>query len=224
MKKCNWKISIRTIIDSIILTICITLSFLLSSNPLYKNVKDYIPKLTDLLAFVIPIFLAILPIFIGISTLIYQLYYNRYTLKEFRCAIKTEFRWLILLSCLEFSSIFLFWLTKEVCPLLFFLILFFLVFLTIKFCVFLFRYNKYSIGGFVSKYTNSSISIINSKSVNIKDLGRLLKGINEYFTESIEKKENNYIRLIINAKREILRSFIKKERELLKDFALLYNR
>ena len=216
-KKCNFKIGIHTIINSIILLTCIILSYLLSSKSLYKKIKDYIPKLNDLLSFSIPIFLAILPIIIGISTLIYQLYYNRYTLKEFKRAIKSEFRWLILLSCLELSSIFIFWITKEESPLLFFLVLTFLVFLTIKFCIFLFRYNKYSIDGFVSKYTDNSISIINSKNVNLNDLTNLLKGINEYFTESIEKKENNYIRLIINAKRKILCSFIKNERSLLLD-------
>lgn len=216
-KKCNFKIGIHTIINSIILLTCIILSYLLSSKSLYKKIKDYIPKLNDLLSFSIPIFLAILPIIIGISTLIYQLYYNRYTLKEFKSAIKSEFRWLILLSCLELSSIFIFWITKEESPLFFFFVLTFLVFLTIKFCIFLFRYNKYSIDGFVSKYTDNSISIINSKNVNLNDLTNLLKGINEYFTESIEKKENNYIRLIINAKRKILCSFIKNERSLLLD-------
>lgn len=105
-KKCNFKIGIHTIINSIILLTCIILSYLISSKSLYKKIKDYIPKLNDLLSFSIPIFLAILPIIIGISTLIYQLYYNRYTLKEFKSAIKSEFRWLILLSCLELSSIF----------------------------------------------------------------------------------------------------------------------
>ncbi len=188
---------------------------MLTNNKIYSCIANYIPPLEDLIPFSLPIYLALLPIIIAVATFIYQIYYNRYTLKEFKNTIKSEFIWLIILSCTELCFIFIYWITKESNPFLYFIVLLTQIYLTVKFCIFLFRYNKYSITGFVNKYTKNSISIINSKNVNVKDLSKILEDINEYFTESIEKKENNYIRLIINAKRTILCEFIKKERELL---------
>lgn len=201
--------------NTFLFILLIIASAILSINKIYSNIANYIPTLEKLIPFSLPIYLALLPIIIAIATFIYQIYYNRYTLKEFKNTIKSEFIWLIILSCTELFAIFIFWITKEVYQFLYFIVLFTLIYLAVKFCIFLFRYNKYSIDGFVNKYTKNSISIIKSKNVSVKDLSILLEDINEYFTESIEKKENNYIRLIINAKRKILCEFIKKERELL---------
>lgn len=201
--------------NTLIMGIIFISSVILANNKIYSCIENYIPTLEELIPFSLPIYLALLPIIIAVATFIYQIYYNRYTLKEFKNTIKSEFICLIILSCTELCAIFIYWITKESILFLYFIVLLTLIYLTVKFCFFLFRYNKYSIEGFVNKYTKNSISIIKSKNVSVEDLTILLEGINEYFTESIEKKENNYIRLIINAKREILCEFIKKERELL---------
>ena len=43
----------------------------------------------------------------------------------------------------------------------------------------------------------NNIKIINFSDFSFSEVSNLLKRINIYFTESIEKKENNYIRMIV---------------------------
>ena len=176
------------LLESIILFCTLLSSTILSFNKIYTKIANNFPGLSDLIPFLMPIYLALLPIIIGVATVIYPLYYNRYTLKDFKNDLKSKFIWLFILSSFELGILLTFWFTNESIHFLYFESIFILIFLIIYFLFFFARFNKFSIGSYVEQYKNNCIKIINSSFFDFSEVENLLKRINVYFTESIEKK------------------------------------
>lgn len=195
-------------------------AIILSTKKIKIKLITYVPNQNELIPFVMPILLALLPIIIGIATVVYQIYYNRYTLKDFKDDLKSKFIWLFLLSSSELCILICFWITKQTLTLLFFESIFLLFFTITYFLIFLGRFNKFSIGSYVEQYKNNCIKIINSIDFNFSEVKNLLKRINIYFTESIEKKENNYIRMIVKAKAETFTAYLKRSNALIIERAI----
>lgn len=101
------------LLESTVLFCTLLSSTILSFNKIYTNIANYLPDLSDLLPFFMPIYLALLPIIIGVATVIYQLYYNRYTLKDFKNDLKSKFIWLFIFSSFELGILLCFWFTNE---------------------------------------------------------------------------------------------------------------
>lgn len=211
------------LLESIVLLFTLLTSTILSYNTIYTQIVNYLPSFSGLIPFFMPIYLALLPIIIGIATVVYQLYYNRYTLKDFKNDLKSKFIWLFVLSSSELGILLCFWFTKESFSFLYFESIFLLIFLIIYFLYFLARFNKFSIGSYVEQYKINCIKIINSSYFNFSEVGKLLKRINVYFTESIEKKENNYIRMIVKAKGEIFVAYLKRSDALILEKSITSN-
>lgn len=205
------------LLESTILFCTLLSSTILSFNKIYTKITNYFPSSSELIPFFMPIYLALLPIIIGVATVIYQLYYNRYTLKDFKNDLKSKFIWLFIFSSFELGVLLCFWFTNEAIHFLYFECMFLLVFLIIYFLFFLARFNKFSIGSYVEQYKKNCIKIINSSYFNFSEVENLLKRINVYFTESIEKKENNYIRMIVKAKKAIFIAYLKRSDALILD-------
>lgn len=205
------------LLESTILFCTLLSSTILSFNKIYTKITNYFPSSSELIPFFMPIYLALLPIIIGVATVIYQLYYNRYTLKDFKNDLKSKFIWLFIFSSFELGVLLCFWFTNEGIHFLYFECMFLLVFLIIYFLFFLARFNKFSIGSYVEQYKKNCIKIINSSYFNFSEVENLLKRINVYFTESIEKKENNYIRMIVKAKKAIFIAYLKRSDALILD-------
>lgn len=205
------------LLESTILFCTLLSSTILSFNKIYTKITNYFPSSSELIPFFMPIYLALLPIIIGVATVIYQLYYNRYTLKDFKNDLKSKFIWLFIFSSFELGALLCFWFTNEAIHFLYFECMFLLVFLIIYFLFFLARFNKFSIGSYVEQYKKNCIKIINSSYFNFSEVENLLKRINVYFTESIEKKENNYIRMIVKAKKAIFIAYLKRSDALILD-------
>lgn len=182
---------------------------------IYNDISEYLPKLDSLMKFALPIYLAMLPVIIAAATFLYQIYYNRYSLKKYRMALKTELVWLFALLGLELLCLSFFWGLRESNSFLFFESIFVLFILLLKFFVFLKRFDRYSVGGFVQDYTNKCIEAIQSDCFSKQKVLRIMKEILRYFRESIERKESYYTEEIIKSKSKIFRSYVCRLNDLL---------
>ena len=181
---------------------------------IYGDISEHLPKLDSLMRFALPIYLAMLPVIIAAATFLYQIYYNRYSLKKYRQALKSELLWLFTLLGIELLLLSAFWVLKESNPFLFFESVLVLFILLLKFFIFLKRFDRYSVGGFVQDYTQKCIEAIQPKKFNQKKVLRIMSEILQYFSESIERKESYYTEMTIKSKSKIFRSYVCNLNEL----------
>lgn len=186
-----------------------------SNVPLLFKIIALLPDKTKLVSFTFPLLLSIMPIVVAVAILVYQIYYNRYTLKELQYSIKIEFSVLFTLLFIEMFSIIAFWILLETSSYLYFIIIYFLVYLVIRLFVFILKYNQINIQYYIQKIYKNCIKYFEKRSITKQDMKEALDEINEYFSESVEKKENNYIRSIILIKEKLLLAYLKKSNDLL---------
>lgn len=186
----------------------------MSSSSFAIKLRMLLPNNGKILTFSLPFLASILPIIVAVTILIYQLYFNRYIIKELKKSINIDLIILFSLLSISICCTFLFWILGENSFLLSYLNLFCLFYLLIRLFIFIYYYNNISIKQYIDKISQEIID--DTKHINLKEeiIIQAIRELDEYFIESIEKNENVYIQSVINNKEKIFLNYIENKDKL----------
>ncbi len=166
-----------------------------SSKIIFIN-YEILPTDSIISSFIVPSFIGLMALIITITVLFYQLYFNRYNLRNFSNQIFPIFLSLgiyvilgLIFLCLYFfyNSNF----TKYLCCYTF------LAFV-IRFIIFIVLFNRLTLSYFIRTIGKKKTKILNKGNCSYDEIKEIFEDLTSYFNESVEKKESHYIDIVIN--------------------------
>lgn len=192
--KKNW-------IDAILLIIGCVLLFFVNSDKNRINVFENLPKDAVMSSFVVPVFLGLMAICITITILFYQLYFNRYNLRNFSSEIFPVFLSLGIHICLGLMTFCVYYYTDMIHIKIFCYYIFFAF--VIRFLVFIASFKILTLSFFIQNLGKVKKKALNKADCSYSEIKEIFDDLSEYLNESIEKKENHYIDIVMNVISEI---------------------
>lgn len=165
------------------------------SKNLKQSIISYLPDDSIISSFIVPMFIGLTAISITITVLFYQLYFNRYNLRNFSNEIFPIFLSLGIHICLGLITLCLFYYigktnTKLLCC-------YFFIGFIIRFIIFIISFKVLTLSYFIKKIGREKVKTLNNGKCSYDDIEKIFTDLSEYFNESIEKKESHYIDIVI---------------------------
>ena len=168
---------------------------------------EILPDDSVISSFIVPSFIGLMALIITITVLFYQLYFNRYNLRNFSNQIFPIFLSLgIYVICgLIFLCLYYFHninSTKYLCCYTFLAFVF-------RFLMFIVLFRNLTLSYFIKTIGKKKRNILNKGNCSYNEIREIFEDLSSYFNESVEKKESHYIDIVSNVITDVYELYLK---------------
>ena len=198
---------IKNWVDIILFGLGIILWNCIVSSKIIFITYEILPNDSIISSFIVPSFIGLMTLIITITVLFYQLYFNRYNLRNFSNQIFPIFLSLgIYIVCgLFFLCLYFFYnknFTKYLCCYAFVAFVF-------RFFIFIMLFKNLTLSYFIKTIGKKKTKILTKGNCSYDEIKEIFEDLSSYFNESVEKKESHYIDIVISVITDVYELYLK---------------